>query len=100
MGQTRLRNLCGSELAALNRCVLDLVEEKGISTVFACYSQNDEFDDPGQEDKQGKALAITRTSPLGYAVLHTNEKDQVVDTDGEEICPAEREALAECAAGR
>jgi hypothetical protein len=100
VGQTRLRNLCGPEFTALNRCVLDLVEEKGISTVFTCYSQNDEFDDPGQKDKGGKALTITRTSPLGRAVLHKNDQGQVLDTDGEEICPAERDALAECSAGR
>jgi len=96
--QTRLRNLCGPELTALNECVLDLVEEKSIKSLFACVAKSDTFNDPGQRDEGGNSysLAITRITPLGYPVLDPN----LVARGDPNNCNPERDVLYDCAAGR
>jgi hypothetical protein len=121
--QTRLRNLCGPELDAVNRCVLDAlelkleeeakkaaetakdetdgeVEEAAFEGVFQCFAATATFTDPGQVDEDGVELQITRTSHPGWVLITEDMRTADPENPDHVDCASEIADLAVCSAGR
>lgn len=118
--QTRVRNLCGPELQAVNECVLDGLEQSlrnakdsaaegetkaeirkaAFEDVFQCQVAIASFGDPGQVDENGADLQITRTTYPGDVLIKDDLRaDNSENEPGDLECVSEFTDLAACTRG-